>query len=134
MPSYGEEFQHRCKKCRKETTFTRVLTKRMRYQLRGTFEQRVLADIAEKCAEYGFTYYTVFRSVVIQTPISKWSFDYHVKRKTLFHENAVKYNRKTGNYAQAHVQFRDRPISCTAIIDFIASHEKWKLEQQLLTE
>lgn len=114
--------------------FTRVLTKRLRHQLYNTFEQRALADIAEKCAEHGFTYRIVFRSVVIQTPLSKWSFDYHVTKKTLFHENAVKYNFKTGNYAQAHVQFRDRPMRCTAVIDFIATHEKWKLAQKNSTE
>ncbi len=134
VPLYGDRFLHRCKKCCEETVFTRVLTKRLRREWCKTYDERVLADIAAKCSEYGFTYRVVFQSVVIQTPLSKWSFDFHVAKKTLYHENAVKYNRKTGNYAQAHAQFRDRRMRCTAIIDFIAAHEQWKLDQKKLAE
>lgn len=61
--------------------------------------------------------------------LRNWCFDYHVPKKALYHESTTKINFATGDYAKAHVLFRDRRMSPIEVIDYIANHDLWKATQ-----
>ena len=123
-PLYGDTVFCFCKVCQKETSFTRVLTKKAQAEMNVQAAEDALLDrIRERCAMYGFTTRQLYRSIVIQTPKSEWSFDYHEKLKTLLHESTYKFDLKTGNPAKAHIQFKSRNMTIEEIIDYIARHD-----------
>lgn len=130
FPDYGDSFMLRCRYCKKETSHTLTLTKKIASQLRRQKEEQELRDsIAKYCEKYGFTCRFLYESVIITTPISSWQFAYHSSRKTLRHESTVKINFKTGDFAKTHEQFRYRKMTCEEAIDYIATHDKWRQEQ-----
>lgn len=129
-PEIGDNFSRFCPSCSKETQMTRVLTKKAAAELRRRQEESDLRQsILDRCAEYGFHCRFLYQSVIITTQLSDWCFDYHTPRKTLYHESTTKINFVTGDYAKAHVQFRDRRMSPTEVIDYIADHDSWKAAQ-----
>lgn len=129
-PQYGEIFSRYCTDCGAETSHTRVLTKKTAAELRAVERERVLRQsIADKCNEFGFKYRFIYRSVVITTPLSDWCFDFHESRVTLYHESTVKINYETGDYAKAHIQFRDRKMTPLEVIEYIARHDAWRVTQ-----
>ncbi len=132
-PEYGDEFPHFCKSCEKEATFTRTLTRKTAKEIKAKQDELDLRQtIIDRCSFYGFQYRFLYQSVIVTTPLSDWCFDYHVQNITLYHESTYKINFATGDYAKAHVQFRDRPIKPPAVIDYIASHDEWRAEQNRL--
>ena len=109
---------------------TRVLTRKAAAELRRRqAEADLRQSILDRCAEYGFQCRFLYQSVIITTPLADWCFDYHTPKKTLYHESTNKINLVTGDYAKAHVQFRDRRMSSIEVIDYIADHDLWKAAQ-----
>ncbi len=82
------------------------------------------------CNEKGFSCRFLYQSVIITTDLSDWCFDYHLSRITLYHESTIKINFTTGNYAKAHVQFRNRKMTIPEVIDYIAKHDLWRKESE----
>lgn len=78
---------------------------------------------------YGFLYRFLYQSVIITTQLSDWCFDYHQSAITLYHESTIKINFETGNFAKAHVQFRNQKMSVPEVIDYIAAHDDWRASQ-----
>lgn len=73
------------------TEYTRVLTKKAAAEQRKKEQEQSLRSlIVAKCNQYGFKCRFLYQSVIITTPISDWSFDYHTPRITLYHESTVK--------------------------------------------
>lgn len=136
FPSVGNVFERFCKTCSEITPHTRVLTRKAKAEIQAAQDEQALRNtIINRCADYGFDCRFLYESVIITTPISSWQFGYHESRKTLRHENSIhKVNFETGNYVKTHEQFRDRKMSCTEIIDYIAAHDKWRQEQINLSE
>lgn len=129
-PEYGEEFQHYCKCCENETTFTRTLTRKTSAELkRKQAEMELRQSIIDRCEFYGFQHRFLHQSVIVTTLISDWCFDYHDAKITLYHESTTKINFETGDYAKAHIQFHEKRMSPTNVIDYIASHDEWKVKQ-----
>ena len=109
---------------------TRVLTRKAAAELRRRqAEADLRQSILDRCAEHGFQCRFLYQSVIITTPLSDWCFDYHTPKKILYHESTTKINFATGDYAKAHVQFRDRRMSPIEVIDYIADHDSWKAAQ-----
>lgn len=126
-PKYGQDFSDFCKKCDKETTFTRTLTRKTEKEIKREKEENDLRQtIIDYCNLYGFQWRFLYQSVIITTPMSEWCFDYHQKRITLYHESTVKINFSTGDYAKAHCQFREKSMSAIEVIEYIASHDQWR--------
>lgn len=129
-PKIGETFVRFCPSCSEETQMKRVLTKKAAAELRRRQEESDLRrSILDRCTEHGFQCRFLYQSVIITTPLSDWCFDYHTVKKTLYHESTTKINFATGDYAKAHVQFRDRRMSSIEVIDYIADHDLWKAAQ-----
>ena len=129
-PEIGEFFTRFCPTCSEETQMTRVLTSKAAAELRRRqAETDLRQSILDRCAEYGFQCRFLYQSVIITTPLADWCFDYHVPQKTLYHESATKINFATGDYAKAHVQFRDRKMTACEVVDYIADHDTWKAAQ-----
>lgn len=130
FPEVGDIFDLPCEACGKITPHTRALTRKARAEIRAREEeQKLRQSIIDQCERYGFQYRFLYESVIIITPISSWQFGYHSSRKTLRHESTIKINFETGNYAKTHEQFRDRKMTCTEVIDYIADHDRWRQEQ-----
>ena len=126
-PQYGEKFIHYCRHCEEDTTQTMILTKKVANEIRAQVaEEDLKQSIIDYCKKYGFTCRFLYQSVIITTPISSWQFAYHDSLKTLRHESTIKVNFKTGDYAKTHEQFRNRKMTCNEVIDYIASHDKWR--------
>ena len=126
----GEAFVRFCPSCAEETQMTRVLTRKAAAELRRIqAEADLRQSILDRCAEYGFQCRFLYQSVIITTPLSDWCFDYHTPKKTLYYKSTTKINFATGDYAKAHVQFRDRRMSSIEVIDYIADHDLWKAAQ-----
>ena len=129
-PEYGQNFLSFCKKCEKDATFTRTLTRKTKKEIKQKNEENDLRQtIVDCCNVYGFQYRFLYQSVIITTPLSDWCFDYHQKKVTLYHESTTKINFSTGDYAKAHCQFRDKSMSPIEVIEYIASHDQWKCKQ-----
>lgn len=130
-PEYGDCFQHFCPLCGEKTEHRRTLTKKTAAQLRRDHEeQRQREEIMVLCEKEGFSCRFLYQSVIITTDLSDWCFDYHQKRITLYHESTTKINFATGNYAKAHVQFRNRKMTIPEVIDYIANHDLWRKESE----
>lgn len=111
--------------------FQRVATRKARSELRAIEEERALREaICAECRERGFTCTFFYRSVVIRTPMAHWKFDYHMPRKTLWHESTYRINAETGHPAARHKQFEDRKLSWREVIDYIDKHDQWKAKQK----
>lgn len=129
-PEIGDVFSRFCPTCSEETQMTRVLTRKAAAVLRRRQEEADLRQsILDRCAEYGFRCRFLYQSVIITTELSDWCFDYHSAKKTLYHESTTKINFATGDYAKAHIQFRDRRMTPIEVIDYIADHDSWKAAQ-----
>lgn len=129
-PALGAIFSRPCNACCDVTPHTRVLTKRTQKELRAQQEESALRQvILDQCVALGFQARFLYQSVIITTPISSWQFDYHSKLKTLRHESSVKVNFATGDPAFTHEQFRDRKMSISEVIDYIATHDEWRARQ-----
>lgn len=129
-PEMGEFFSRFCPSCAEKTQMTRVLTKKAAAELRRRQEEADLRQsILDRCAEYGFRCRFLYQSVIITTQLSDWCFDYHAAKKTLYQESTTKINLATGDYAKAHIQFRDRRMTPIEVIDYIADHDSWKAAQ-----
>lgn len=130
-PEFGDTFTLLCRNCGLEASHTIVLTKRIASALRmKQAENDLQKSISDKCDKYGFQCRFLYQSVVITTPLSDWCFDYHQHRITLYHESTRKINFETGNYAKSHIQFKDRKILPLEVIDYIASHENYRLNEK----
>ena len=130
-PEIGDEFPRDCKHCGTETIFTRVLTKKALAEMaRDRAEEKLKQAIIDYSRQYGFKCRFLFESIIITTPIAEWSFGYHEKLKTLYHENTIKINLETGDFARMHRQFTNRKMSCFEVIDYIAAHDQWRQHQQ----
>jgi len=126
-PILGDLFPRQCPNCGKETSFQRVATRKARSELRMIEEEQALKEaISEECRRRGFTCRFLYQSVVIQTPLAHWKFDYHTSRKTLWHESTYRINLETGVPAVRHKQFEDKKISWQEVIDYIDRHDRWK--------
>ena len=131
QPSYGEEFLRFCKICEKETLFTRTLTRKTAKELqRQKAEQDLRQTIIDCCNSYHFQYRFLYQSVIVTTPLADWCFDYHQPQITLYHESTIKINFATGDYAKAHVQFRNKSMSPVEVIHYIASHDHWRASRK----
>jgi len=130
-PEYGDRFLHFCPLCGEETEHTRTMTRKTAAQLRSDQEeQRRREEIMTLCEKEGFSCRFLHQSVIITTELSDWCFDYHQSRITLYHESTTKINFATGNYAKAHVQFRNRKMTIPKVIDYIANHDRWRKEPE----
>ena len=131
-PELDDVFSFNCPSCNCETEYTRVLTKKAAAEQRKKEQEQSLRSlIVAKCNQYGFKCRFLYQSVIITTPISDWSFDYHTPRITLYHESTEKINRDTGNYAKSHLQFRDKKMTSVEVIDYISKHDIWRMEQNM---
>ena len=132
-PEYGDVFPFHCPLCDIETPFTRILTRKTRAEVRAKQEEQNLQHtIIERCTYYGFQYRFLYQSVIVTTNLSDWCFDYHQPKITLYHESTYKINLETGDFAKAHIQFRNQKITPAKVIDYIASHDEWRTQQNLL--
>ncbi len=127
FPILGESFPRQCSNCGEKTPFQRVATRKARSELRAIEEERALKEaISAECRRRGFACRFIYQSVVVQTPVAHWKFDYHVARKTLWHESTYRVNLETGVPAVRHKQFEDRKISWQEVIAYIDRHDQWK--------
>ena len=127
FPEIGEVFNFQCKICGENTAHTRVLTRKAMSELKQVDAEKALKNNIEAlCAQHNFTCRFLYQSVIIQTAISSWCFDYHKSKKTLYHESTVKINFETGDPCFAHIQFKNRKVSTEEIIEYIASHDAKK--------
>lgn len=118
-PQYGDKLSCSCPDCEKETEHTLVLTNKIRKELnQQAAEEKLKEQIRDRCSFYGFTCRFFLQSVIIQTPVAKWQFDYHEKLKTLRHENHLYKGQGC-----MHYQFRDRKLGNVEVVDNIASHD-----------
>ena len=132
-PEYGDCFQHFCKICEKETSFTRTMTRKAAKELKAKQAELDLRQtIIDQCNYYGFQNRFLYQSVIVTPPLADWCFDYHQPNITLYHESTYKINWETGDFAKAHVQFRNQPMKPSAVIDYIASHDEWRAQQNKL--
>lgn len=130
-PEYGDRFQHFCPVCETETEHRRTLTRKTATELRRKLEEQQRRDeVVALCEKEGFSCRFLHQSVIITTELSDWCFDYHQSRVTLYHESTTKINFATGNYAKAHVQFRNRKMTIPKVIDYIANHDRWRKEPE----
>ena len=128
-PEYGDRFQHFCPVCETETEHSRTLTRKTATELRRKLEeQQRREEIMTLCEREGFSCRFLHQSVIVTTKLSDWCFDYHQSRITLYHESTTKINFSTGNYAKAHIQFRNRKMTISEVIDYIADHDNWRKE------
>lgn len=126
-PEYGEQFVFFCKFCQKETKFARTLTRKAKAELRRKQDEIDLqADIREYCKEYGFDCRFYLESVIITTPASMWSFNYHDKEKVLRHENRKPVHDDMGGFVKTHEQFRKK-MGWKEVVDYIYRHDQWRL-------
>ena len=131
-PEYGDQFAYFCKLCGKESIFSRVLTRKAQSELRRKQDEADLqSGICEYCKSYGFECRFYLESVIINTPVSMWSFNYHEKEKVLRHENRRPVHDDMGGYVKTHEQFR-RKASWKEIIDYIYRHDQWRLQNAKL--
>jgi hypothetical protein len=127
FPELGDRFPRYCDNCREETVFTRVLTRKAQAEINRIAEENALREsIMNKCAAYGFGCRFFGESVIITTQVATWLFDYHQKLKTLRHESTIKINFDTGDPAAMHYQFRNRKMSNSDVIEYIADHDERK--------
>ena len=128
-PEHDKLFECFCKSCQANTPHRRVLTRKLRAELRRIQAEKDLRQsIVDNCAEYGFSCRFLYQSVIVTTPVADWCFDYHQPKITLYHESTIKINFETGNYCKAHCQFRDKKMKPNEVIDYIASHDSWRAE------
>ena len=128
-PIFGDEFECFCPRCNRISPYGRVLTRKARAQLnRLQTEKELKRSIVDQCARYGFRCRFLYQSVIITTPLADWCFDYHQSKKTLYHESTVKINFETGKPCKSHCQFRNKKRKVSEVIDYIAAHEKWRLQ------
>lgn len=126
-PTFGEVFSKYCTSCASDTLHTRVLTKKTAAELRAAaYENALRQSIINRCTEKGLKCRFLYQSVIITSHLSDWCFDYHEAKITLYHESSIKINFTTGNYAKAHVQFRDRQMKPLDVIEYIAAHDEWR--------
>lgn len=126
-PEFGERFLHLCSTCGRETEHGRTMTKKTAAELRRRQAEKELRDwIASLCSAKGFVCRFLHESVIITTELSDWCFDYHRPAITLYHESTIKINFETGNYAKAHIQFKDRKMTIPEVVDYIAAHDRWR--------
>lgn len=131
FPILGDSFPRQCLNCGKATPFQRVATRKARSELRAIEEEWALREaISAECRRRGFTCTFLYQSVIIQTAVAHWKFDYHVARKTLWHESTYQVNFETGIPAVRHKQFEERKISWQEVISYIDRHDQWKAKQQ----
>ena len=131
-PELDTIFSCFCTNCKKETEHKRVLTRKAIAELKRQQQEELLqTSIVEKCLLYGFKCRFLYQSVVISTSLADWCFDYHTNRITLYHESTIKVNFETGDYAKAHVQFKDKKMTPLEVIEYIARHEEWKRRQMV---
>lgn len=110
--------------------FTRTLTRKTAKEIKAKQDELDLRQtIIDRCNFYGFRYRFLYQSIIVTTPLADWCFDYHQKNITLYHESTYKINLETGDFAKAHVQFRNQPMKPPAVIDYIASHDEWRAQQ-----
>ena len=123
-PEFGETFLEYCSVCTSSTLHTRVLTKKTASELRERErENNLRRSITDICSQYGFTCRFLYQSVIVTTQLSDWCFDYHEPRITLYHESTVKINFATGDYAKAHIQFKNRKMTPSEVVEYIAEHD-----------
>ncbi len=128
-PDLGEQFVYFCNNCQKETLFTRTMTRKAQAELRRKQNEiDMQASIREYCKGYGFGCRFYLESVIITTPASMWSFNYHDKEKVLRHENRRPVHDDMGGFAKTHEQFRRR-ASWKEVIDYIYRHDQWRLQE-----
>lgn len=126
-PQFRETFLRHCAACDSDTVHTRVLTKKTASELRAAAHENALRQsIIDKCTEKGFQCRFLHQSVIVTTHLADWCFDYHEVRITLYHESTIKVNLKTGDYAKAHVQFREQKMKPLDVIEYIAAHDAWR--------
>ena len=127
FPEPEQSFPAFCKICGEETLHRRVATRRLiAEQNRQKQEHALRQEILKMCSEKDFSCRFLYKSVIITTPLADWAFDYHLPKKTLYHESTVKINFTTGDYAKAHVQFRDKKMTVSEVIEYIAAHDAAK--------
>ena len=118
-----------CKFCQKETSFTRTLTRKAQAELRRKQDEIDLqTTIREYCKGYGYDCRFYLESVIINTPASMWSFNYHDKEKVLRHENRRPVHDDMGGFVKTHEQFRRR-TDWKEVIDYIYRHDQWRLQE-----
>ena len=133
-PEYGDHFTRFCKFCDKESSFTRVLTRKAQADLRRKqAEADLKSGICDYCKNYGFKCRFYLESVIITTPASMWSFNYHDKEKELRHENRRLIRDDMGGYVKTHEQFR-RQMNWKEVIDYIYRHDQWRLQKSTAGE
>lgn len=133
-PNFGDIFLLNCPFCGRITEHTRVLTRKTAIEIRkAALEKDLRKSIEDCCNSYHFSFRFLYQSVIITTPISDWSFDYHTSRITLYHESTYKLNLATGDYAKSHIQFRNRKMTPIEVIDYIASHDKNAIKRRRTT-
>lgn len=127
FPILGETFSRQCPGCGIETPFQRAATRKARSELRAIEEERALREaISAECGRRGFSCEFLYQSAVIRTPVAHWKFDYHMARKTLWHESTYRVNLETGVPAVRHKQFEEKKLSWQEVIDYIDRHDRWK--------
>lgn len=127
FPEIGEVFVRFCRSCGADTPQTRVLTKKAAAELRSREnEQALRSAIVRKCEDFGFQCRFLYQSVIVTTPVADWFFDYHQSRITLYHESMIRINFATGDHAKSHIQFSDKRMNPLEVIEYIASHDKWR--------
>ena len=130
VPEIDQAFRVFCKNCNEETEHFLSLTKKRKVELKRIAEEAALREEIEQiCRDNGFSCRFLYQSVIITTPLSDWAFDYHRTKKTLYHESTVKINFATGNYAKSHVQFREKKMTNSEVIRYIASHDTAKTKR-----
>lgn len=130
-PEYGDMFLRPCPFCGAETRFTRSMTRKTLSELRKKQAELDLRNtIIARCEHHGFQYRFLYQSVIVTTSLSDWCFDYHRPRITLYHESTFKINFQTGDFAKAHIQFKERKMTLDEVIDYIAAHDRWRAQQR----
>lgn len=134
-PKPEEIFPYHCPDCGVQTNHTRSMTRKTLAEMRrAQREEELRRSITQKCEALGFQCRFLYQSVIVTTPLADWFFDYHQSRITLYHESTAKINFETGDYVKSHLQFANRKMTPTDVIDYIAEHDAWRAAQQTQNE
>lgn len=121
----SEERDCKCVRCDSETT-SRIMTQDEveRYFKRRRKEMNT--RVMNACNQHKFGYRFLTTSVLIMTDIAVWKYNYLESIVTLYHSSTEKIDRKTGEFSEFHVQFKNRLMNPESVISYIARHEEFR--------
>ena len=123
------EIQCKCYICHKKTSSIIVTSPKEIDAVRKSRVYSRQRRVKRACDKYHFKFHFGEQHAFIKTELGAWFFDYLDPLVTLYHESTRKINRRTGEYSAFHVQFENKYMSIEKVIDYIASHDDYRMNE-----